>query len=665
MGHNAAGGRVRTWAAVVVLVVGALLARRSLVAPAADPERRAGLVALHRELFTDEPRYTGSAEAEAARGRLRAALDAAGCETSVVSAWSCGKRACAHTQNVWCRVGPATGEPILGMAHTDSVAAGPGAADDASGVVAWVDTVRRLDPATLQRPLVLVLTDAEEPGLLGARAWFAAPPVPPPYHAVVNLEARGTTGAAFLFQTVGPTRPWGTWAARLPTEPRASSLYPTVYSWIPNDTDLTIAARHPGVNHAFLGELPHYHTVHDDLAHLDPDSLAHVADLAAGWVHTLQDPPEGPPSVFTDVYGLVLLRWPRAWAVALAAAAALGVVGVIGGDLRAGRATMRDLARAALGALLAAAAALGAAEGVGALVRAAGDGAWCWPSGVVASVVALSAAAWVGLGAVATPLARWGVAALALAALALAGTAVDPGFGVLALPAVAVALAGRLLPEPWGSAGALVGATASLLPIALGLPDALGLGHPGIVAAPLSLVLLAATPLAPPRPGPWAAALGVAGALFAGGVALAPPNPERPLPVNVAWDDTLGERARLHERTGEVERAAVTPLGLPPPALEWVGPTALRVTPTRGGRLEVSTPTPYVAEGQAAPAPVTDWWGVPPEGLVFRFAEPPTDLRVRELTVGLPPGVTADRGPAEVAAHKGDRTITHGTIPPR
>jgi acetylornithine deacetylase/succinyl-diaminopimelate desuccinylase-like protein len=64
------------------------------------------------------------------------------------------------------------------VAHYDSVAASPGAADDAAGVAAILETVRALKAqGPLRRDIVVVLTDGEEDALLGARAFFGEHPL--------------------------------------------------------------------------------------------------------------------------------------------------------------------------------------------------------------------------------------------------------------------------------------------------------------------------------------------------------------------------------------------------------------------------------------------------------------------------------------------------------
>lgn len=631
------------------------LARWSLEAPPVSAARAEALLSTHAALFRDVPRPTGSAEAAAARDRVAAALEAAGCPVERQVAWSCGGSTCARVENLWCRVGPEQGPAVVGMAHTDSVAAGPGAADDGAGVVAWVEAVRGLDPASLRRPLVILLTDGEELGLLGARAWFAAPPVE--VGVVVNLEARGSTGAAFLFQTVGPGLPWGALAATLPTWPRASSLYPAVYERLPNDTDLSVVRARglPGVNHAFLGELAHYHTPLDDRAHLDPRSLAHHADLAAGWIRALQAPTDGPRDVFADLFGLGLSRWPRSATPLLAGLASALALGFVLVDRRAGRTTWAGLAGAAGAAAAATAAAVGAAEALGAAVAAVGAGWWAWPEAVGAGAAALTAAAWCGTGAAGTPHARWSVAVLVQSLTALAAAATEPALAALALPGLGIALAARGLPGDAGLSGALVGAAVGWGPLAVGLQDALGARHPAVVALPLSLSLLGASPFAPARPLRPALGCAAAGLLLAAAAAFGPANPERPRPVVGVYTERGGV-ARLARRDlldGAVTESERPALGLPTPAVTPLGPGAARVVPARGGALWL--PAGCAVDGVAGPVgTAAEWWGAPPEGVTVTC---PGSLTVAEITPGLPPGVPPPRGPGEVPAHRGDRTV--------
>jgi len=93
---------------------------------------------------------------------------------------------------------------VVLMAHYDSVPGSPGAADDASGVAAVLEAVRAIKArGPADRGLIVLLTDAEELNLDGARAFFSEHPLRDRVGAVVNLEARGGGGRALMFET-GP-----------------------------------------------------------------------------------------------------------------------------------------------------------------------------------------------------------------------------------------------------------------------------------------------------------------------------------------------------------------------------------------------------------------------------------------------------------------------------
>ena len=92
---------------------------------------------------------------------------------------------------------------VLMMAHYDSVPGSPGAADDATGVAAILEAVRAIRArGGADRDLIVLLTDAEELNLDGARVFFAAHPWRDRIGAVVNLEARGGGGVWLLAAAV-------------------------------------------------------------------------------------------------------------------------------------------------------------------------------------------------------------------------------------------------------------------------------------------------------------------------------------------------------------------------------------------------------------------------------------------------------------------------------
>ncbi len=97
--------------------------------------------------------------------------------------------------------GTDTGKAILLVAHYDSVPTGPGAADNGSSVAALLETARALkegDP--LKNDVIFLFTDAEEAGLLGAKAFVEKHPLAKNVGLVFNFEARGTGGPSVMFE---------------------------------------------------------------------------------------------------------------------------------------------------------------------------------------------------------------------------------------------------------------------------------------------------------------------------------------------------------------------------------------------------------------------------------------------------------------------------------
>jgi hypothetical protein len=114
---------------------------------------------------------------------LKAQLDGAGLVYTVEE--FPGRRT-APGRNVVVRTGPATGKQILLTAHYDALEMSggklvDGAVDNAASVVAMIEATRRVAGRT-KHPVTLFLTDQEELGLVGARAFITA-------HGVADLAA--------------------------------------------------------------------------------------------------------------------------------------------------------------------------------------------------------------------------------------------------------------------------------------------------------------------------------------------------------------------------------------------------------------------------------------------------------------------------------------------
>jgi hypothetical protein len=206
---------------------------------------------------------------------------------------------------------------VLIMSHYDSVANSPGAADDAAGVAAALEIARALKAGpTPARDVIFLFTDGEEQGLLGADAFFARDPLREKVGMVINMEARGDSGRAAMFQTGPQNGALMALFAREAKRPAANSLAAAIYEKMPNDTDFTHAVKAglPGLNFAFIDDELAYHTPLARAEHLDQGSLQHFGDQVLPTVRALASgadlPGKAPNAIYSDVFGLFLISYP-------------------------------------------------------------------------------------------------------------------------------------------------------------------------------------------------------------------------------------------------------------------------------------------------------------------------------------------------------------------
>ena len=223
-----------------------------------------------------------------------------------------------------------------------------GAADDGYGVAAIVETLRALkaDGRQPENSLKIVITDGEEIGLVGARNEMR-------HHRadyedvdlVLNLEARGTSGPALMFETSPNNSAVAGYFLSHVKQPVAGSLLPSLYARMPNTTDMAafIPEGFTVLNIAAIGDAEHYHHPTDAPRYVDHSTLQHygdqVLDLARAWAFDAQAPTltaDGDLHFFQLWRGLTV-RYPAAVGTGLgclAVIAALGIVAVRARSLR-------------------------------------------------------------------------------------------------------------------------------------------------------------------------------------------------------------------------------------------------------------------------------------------------------------------------------------------
>ena len=215
-----------------------------------------------------------------------------------------------------------------------------GAADDGYGVAAIVETLRALKAEGRQpeNSLKIVITAAEEIGLVGARNEMR-------HHRadyenvdlVLNLEARGTSGPALMFETSPNNSAVAGYFLSHVKQPATGSLLPSLYARMPNTTDMAalIPEGFTVLNIAAIGEAEHYHHSTDAPRYVDHSTLQHYGDQVLGltraWAFDGQAPTltaDGDLHFFQLWRGMTV-RYPAAVGTGLGCLAVIAAIGAV------------------------------------------------------------------------------------------------------------------------------------------------------------------------------------------------------------------------------------------------------------------------------------------------------------------------------------------------
>jgi hypothetical protein len=293
------------------------------------------------------PHPTGSAADDDVREYLVHELEALGFEVDVedttgltevyAKRWGIPVVA-AHVRNIVARrLGRERGPALMLMAHYDSRELAPGASDDGYGTATLLETARALAAsAPLRHDVVVLLTEGEEEGLLGARAFLDESPVAHDVGLVLNFEARGDRGPVMMFQTSEHAGALVDVLASAAPHVAASSLSQEVYRRMPNDTDLTpwLRAGYPAMNFANVDGFGRYHQPTDTVGNADRATLQHHGSYALALTRAFADRDElVPPATGDEVYftaGTVFVHYAAREATTLALLA-VGLLAIVVG----------------------------------------------------------------------------------------------------------------------------------------------------------------------------------------------------------------------------------------------------------------------------------------------------------------------------------------------
>ncbi|MFV2089555.1 MAG: M20/M25/M40 family metallo-hydrolase, partial [Pseudomonadales bacterium] len=294
---------------------------------------RAG-VTLRYLLGDETPHPVGSAANRQVRDRLIELLEGLGLDPEIQRTVGCNQKwpVCANVENVFAEIPGKTEDTLVLMAHYDSVPHAPGAADDGSGVATLLEAARVLLREPIRRNRILLLfTDAEEMGLLGAEGFFADHPRVADVKAVINLEGAGSGGPSLLLRSSKTAGHLLNAVRQTASFPIAISYAQEVFARMPNDTDFTVADRAgiASIDFSFAFEFNHYHTPLDTVDNLDKRSLQHHGSYVLPLARRLADSDlnaRAPNFSYLTIQQLFWITWPIGWTAALAAVGLSGLL---------------------------------------------------------------------------------------------------------------------------------------------------------------------------------------------------------------------------------------------------------------------------------------------------------------------------------------------------
>lgn len=307
-------------------------------------------------VIASKPRALGSDGHTEARDYIIKELSALGLSPEIQRTFAVTKNrqlpfAAGYVENILARLkGRNNSKAVLLLGHYDSVQFSPGASDDGAAVAAMLETLRALKAGPpLDNDVILLFSDGEENGLLGAKAFVEEHPWAKDVGLVLNFEARGNSGPSIMFETSADNGRLIREYAKAASSPIANSLTYEIYKLLPNNTDLSIFKRAglAGLNFAYINGSSHYHMPIDSLQTIDERSLQHHGSNALALVRhfgnlSLINMKER-NAVYFDILGSVLIYYSEAWVAPLTVLVILVFMAVTGFGLRRRRLTIAGI----------------------------------------------------------------------------------------------------------------------------------------------------------------------------------------------------------------------------------------------------------------------------------------------------------------------------------
>ena len=313
----------------------------------------------HIEVVCTEPQPAGSVNNDLACQYIVDELNRLGVENQLELVYArTGERQVCRRRAVLARI-PGTNptKAFAVDAHFDSVAWGPGAADDFSGIAAMLETARALtEGPPLMNDVIFVFADQEEFNMGGARL-FRNHPWMDDVGVMLALEARGTSGPALMFETSPDNGFVVREMARSRAGARANSVMYDFYDRMPFNSDFDhYKDKVAGLNVAYIDNFDHYHIMLDNPENVSLASLQHHGDYTFELARHFGNMPlydtYAPNVTFFNTLGNHIVVYPMSWNWPLAVVALLFWAGVMTFGFARGALGVRGVALGFAGVLV-------------------------------------------------------------------------------------------------------------------------------------------------------------------------------------------------------------------------------------------------------------------------------------------------------------------------
>ncbi|OFX24751.1 MAG: hypothetical protein A2041_14520 [Bacteroidetes bacterium GWA2_31_9b] len=316
---------------VLIIILSSILLRAPKPLPISTNENEfsAERAFEHVKNIAQKPHMIGTEEHESVKNYIIHELQNIGLQTEVQTTTAInefrGVARAGYVQNIIGTIkGKGKNKSVLIVGHYDSQPSAKGAADDGSAVAAMLEAASTLKQnEQLQNDIIFLFTDAEEVGLLGAKAFIDEHHLKYQIGIVLNLEARGTKGPSITFE-VSPENGWimREYIKAVPY-PIAQSIAYEVYKILPNDTDFTLFKNEglSGFNTAFTDGYVNYHSMTDSPENLSLASLQHqgsyIMGVAKHFGNIDLNQTKSKDAVFFNIVGFKMILYPASLNIVL------------------------------------------------------------------------------------------------------------------------------------------------------------------------------------------------------------------------------------------------------------------------------------------------------------------------------------------------------------